>query len=366
MKKRILVSGYTNNVGGIEQSILNIYGQVSSEFIFDFICSVNNKPIALPSEMIKDGSKIYYFNTSVKRRDRRIKSFFKTSKEKYSTIIVNFGDLSDSIFLKYSKKVGIKKRIAYAHYSNYKTKNPIKKVFNFFFKLTIHSCATDFISYSNKATENTFSRQDWLNTKKYVSFTAERFAFNSIARKKIRDSFNIPEKTIVIGCVGSISENKNQIELVNALDIICCHTSYKLVLFFIGNLVGSPSYANDFAKIINKKRDYTIIHLQNIPNVSDYYSAFDLYISSSKEESFGLTILESFMSGIFPIVRKNSIQKELIEMLDCSEVDFNDTDFFLKTLTATIEKTQQTNKNRTKTFEYNTIDLIKLIREYEK
>ena len=72
------------------------------------------------------------------------------------------------------------------------------------------------------------------------------------------------------------------------------------------------------------------------------------------------------MSVIFPIVRKNSIQKELIEMLDCSEVDFNDTDFFLKTLTATIEKTQQTNKNRTKTFEYNTIDLIKLIREYEK
>jgi glycosyltransferase involved in cell wall biosynthesis len=38
--------------------------------------------------------------------------------------------------------------------------------------------------------------------------------------------------------------------------------------------------------------------LGEVSNVSEVYSSFDLVVSSSKSESFGLTVLEALLSGV--------------------------------------------------------------------
>ena len=331
MKKRVLITGYTKNFGGIERTISNFYSSMMGDYVFDFLCSNNNKPIKLDSKFTSNGSEIYYCNTSIRTMMKEAKIFFKNKKNYYDAIIVNFGDLTDAFLLKFAKKAEIKYRIAYAHMGIYSSKNVLKKMINRFCKKLIHTYATLLFSYSESATKLTFLKKDQPNAIIKQPILVEPFIFNERERNRLRKLYQIKEEDIVLGCVGSISPNKNQVSLVETLKLLKEKISSNIILFVIGDVV-DKEYGEMFNKSIKNCRELRVVHMGNQASIGAFYSMFDIYISSSKKESFGLTILESYISGLPIIVNKHSIPYDLLQKTEATEVDIFDEDEMLNAI----------------------------------
>ena len=87
--KRILVYGMTDNLGGLEVYIYNIYQHLDKDQIqFDFVCDFPN--MALSDFYLKNGCKIHYIPPKNKGLFRSLWEMYKVIKKgNYDTIYFN-------------------------------------------------------------------------------------------------------------------------------------------------------------------------------------------------------------------------------------------------------------------------------------
>lgn len=121
----------------------------------------------------------------------------------------------------------------------------------------------------------------------------DKYAYNKHDRNYIRNKFNIENK-LVIGNVGRLSPEKNQTFL---LDILCSvlKKNNNAVLMIIGG--------GELKKELKEKAETlgifeNVIFTGSINNVSEFYSAMDVFVMPSIYEGLPFTAIEAQVNGL--------------------------------------------------------------------
>ena len=116
-------------------------------------------------------------------------------------------------------------------------------------------------------------------------------------REKIRDTLEIPSGAILIGNVAHFVSHKGHSDLITAFaELRRSHRDVFLCLVGGGEL---------HSALINQIKKSDLVDYVKMPgivgNVAPFYSAFDMYVQSSRTEGLGTAVLDAFSAKI-PVV----------------------------------------------------------------
>ncbi|MBH0087501.1 glycosyltransferase [Pseudoalteromonas sp. NSLLW218] len=130
----------------------------------------------------------------------------------------------------------------------------------------------------------------------------DNFSFSSSSREKIRKLENIADDELLILSVGSLREAKGFDCAIKAADMLCKNNKLKFTWIIIGEGPLSTQLENLIAKL-NVEGKVKLVGTRS--NIQEYFSAADIFVSSSYWEGFGLVIAEAMAASI-PVVSTNT------------------------------------------------------------
>ena len=126
---------------------------------------------------------------------------------------------------------------------------------------------------------------------------AEKFRYNEDVRAEMRSALGIDEGTILIGCVGRLTYQKNQSFLLDVLETVRKNSSsdedHRLLL--IGDGEDRNALENKAASM--GLRD-AVIFAGAVDNVYDYLQAVDVAAMPSKYEGLAIAVIEEQAAGL--------------------------------------------------------------------
>lgn len=232
------------------------------------------------------------YNLACKSESKAFFKIIKFFKQKSPDIIITVGNYSTYSALIYKKLFNKNTKIIYVQHSvygmNINKKNKIQLLIHH--KLATHinlynKC--DKVIFVSKGVEEDFSKYYRIDLKKKSIIYNPVIDYNiNIEKKKVGKYINLIT-------VGRIEEEKNQIYILEALNILI-KDRIKVKL----KIVGEGSLKNKLIEycIKNNLNDY-VEFLGYKNNVYEIIKKSDIFILSSKHESFGNVLIESMYSG---------------------------------------------------------------------
>ncbi|MCS6873425.1 MAG: glycosyltransferase family 4 protein [Pyrinomonadaceae bacterium] len=148
---------------------------------------------------------------------------------------------------------------------------------------------------------------------------------NKNARKSFLSFHKIPEDSFIVGTLGELKELKGQIEFILAAKQVIADFPHS---FFV--IVGQDHSITKHYKT-KLKRLIKILGLQNrilfldwVEDTSEFFSSIDVFVSASRNESFGLAILEAMASGSAIVATKTQGAIELLDNASAKLVSVKD------------------------------------------
>jgi O-antigen biosynthesis protein len=123
-----------------------------------------------------------------------------------------------------------------------------------------------------------------------------------LSRAKVRESLNVKPDELAVLLLGTVCARKGQHDLARALAKLPAHFRERLRCFIVGDRSGS--YSTELKRIVAELppdlRDRVSI-VPETPDTARYYLAADLFVCTSRVESYPRVILEAMAYGL-PIV----------------------------------------------------------------
>jgi glycosyltransferase involved in cell wall biosynthesis len=312
--KRVLVVGFTDNPGGIENVVMNYYRNFDRKKVqLDFLYSTNT--IAFNDEIKSLGGNTYKItakHSDYSKYKKELKEFFEKNGKNYDAIWVNFCNITNLDYFKLAKKYGINKRIIHSH-NNQNMASKLVLLIHKLNRLLINKYATDYWACSDTAA-------DWFYTKKVRkenkilivnnAVDLDRFKYNESISKKYKNDLGLDGK-FVIGHVGRFHFQKNQLFLLDVFNKI--HEKDKdSVLVLVGQ-------GEDEQKIKEKIKDLNLKSSVKLLGVRDdvnkVIQAMDVFLFPSVFEGLGLVLVEAQAAGI-PVVSSCDKTPKIVKMSD--------------------------------------------------
>ena len=285
---RILQIGMSDNLGGIESFIINLYRNINKEKIqFDFIDFTENG-ICFKEEIEKNGGRIYKVTSRRKniiKNKRELKNIIE--KNNYKIIHIHLNTLSYITPILVGNKIKDIKIIVHSH-SQWKGKNVKTLLLDKINRLRLKKKNIICLACSEVAGNWMFKNHNYsivnngIDLDKILNVTSSEV-------KKLKSEFGIEEKDLIIGHIGSFIEVKNHEFFINFVsEFKKVFPNFKVVL------VGNGSRKEYIEKTIkeNKLEQYFILTgVRNDINV--FVNMFDLFIMPSFYEGFPIAIVEA-------------------------------------------------------------------------
>lgn len=326
--------------GGVESVIMNYYRHIDRNKIqFDFICDEDSTDIPY-NEIEKLGGRVILCPPYQKlfKYIKELKKIFKENN--YKIVHSNINTLS--VFPLYAaKKSGVPIRIAHSHSvinNNIREfkRNIIKRLLRPFSKVF----ANNYFSCSHIAAISLFGKKAFNNSKIKIIHNAidvDKFSYNYIKRKKIRNQLKIKNDVFVIGHIGRFVETKNQEFIIDLFhDIYIYNQNCALILIGEGPLKNKLQ-----EKVYKDGLNDSVFFLEQKTNIEDYYQAMDLFLFPSLYEGLGMTIIEAQCSNL-PCIVSDAVPTEGKFLNNIEFLNLNNKNEWLKQ----IKKRIKEKKNR--------------------
>lgn len=290
-KLKVLHVQLTDNFGGIESLLLNVYSKIDrSTFHFDFIA--NGKASYQP-KLKELGAKIYIM-PSLKHIIAYKRKFLEILDCNYDIVHFHKNSAANILPILWAKHhYTHPKIIVHSHNSAPSINNKCLFLLHKANRHLLDNLADKKIACSELAAKWMFGNDMNVNII-YNGVDLSRFSYSYLARKKIRENYNLKPNTLVIGNVGRFSEQKNQIFLINIFyHILKRNKDSCLLLIGTGHL---ETILKNRAKELGIKDK--VLFLGNKGNVQDYLSAMDIYVAPSLYEGLSVSLIEAQAEGL--------------------------------------------------------------------
>ena len=292
-KIKILIEGISQNIGGIETFVYNLYKNMDkSKYEICFLVDGQTK-IAYYDEYQKDGCRFFY-------TENRKKNYFKYLKDLKNIYtnnefdIIHINVMSYSLFerIVYACKYSNAKIIVHTHSTGYAKGYYKTKILHALGKLFVKNKKFYKIACGENAGKFMFGKEKFKIVNNGIDI--ERFVFSDINRDEIRKEFNIPNDTTVIAHVGAFYPVKNHKFLVEIFnEYLKINPNSKLVLVGEGYL---QEQIKEQIKVLGLQEKVIFTGKRN--DVDKIYSASDVYVMPSISEGLSVSLCEAQINGL--------------------------------------------------------------------
>lgn len=297
MKKRILVIGLTDKMGGVETFIYNTTRfSDKNKYEYDFLVHGTNHTVFQKeiTNFYNDGKKHFFFVPSIKRNPvaslKALSKFYKKNASKYDYVHLETGATSEIMYVyPFIKKYNLKV-ITHSHNGNGYT-----PIINVLFQPLVNKVSLKELSCSDEATNWLFGKK---NKKNVITVNngidIHRFTFDLQSRKQIRNKYHISDDTLIIGHIGRFSEQKNHKFILKIFKSVLNERPNSILM-----LVGTGELEEKIQKQIrelNLQQKVILCGLQS--KTEDFYSAFDVFLMPSLYEGLPVVGVEAQCEGL--------------------------------------------------------------------
>ena len=307
---KVLQTGMTDNLGGIEAYLINYYRHIDINHIhFDFLNIYDNK-ICFQDEIENNGGHVFRVTNYYKHPFKYIKEVKNIIvNNNYEIVHCNMNSAVMIWPLIAAKLAKTKVIIAHAHNSS-NDKGIIKSLLHSINRHFIPFFANTYFACSYKAGEWFFNRRILNGNHFYLIYNAideEKFKYSKNTRKKVREKLNIKDNTFVIGHVGRFVVQKNHMFLIETFyEFQKRYPNTLLLLIGIG-----PLFEKMQLKVKKLGLSSSVKFLGQQTNVNELYQAMDIFLLPSLYEGLPLVGIEAQLCGL-PCLFSNSITEEVL------------------------------------------------------
>lgn len=292
MKRKVLMCvpdlGICN---GVTTFMLSFYDYLMEHgYSMDFLVVIG-KHMEKESYVTERGSKVFRVPVAAKYDKSRVDFIDKVFREnRYDIVHVNFPGPNGAMVLKAAKKWGVKHRIYHCH-------NPLnlltlkstisEKVFTPICRMR----ANKFLACSKAAGRSIFGNRNFEVINNAIA--PKDFAFDLQARNKIRQQLQLGEQ-MVVGVAARMGPQKNPEFIVEVFGEIKKKCK-EAVLVWIGDGLMQSLIEQ---KCEEKGFDKDVYLVGRQSEVTEWYSAMDLFLLPSRYEGLGIVFLEAQASGL--------------------------------------------------------------------
>lgn len=287
----VITTAFTRT-GGLATVMMNYWRALDkSELSFDF-ASTNKIDELLLEDISKEGCTYYQLPPR-----KNVYSYFNTLKKHchgYDVVHVHANSATSVIELMAAKMAGVPKRIHHNHTS--KTAYPfLNKILHPVFVRTY----TNAVACSDAAGEWLFGKCNYIVIPNAINL--DKFTFDPLERKKIRDEFGIAYDEYVIGHIGKFMDAKNHEFLIKTFALY--HSNHQMSKLL---LVGDGAWRSKVEAWVTDSGCSDAIILAGLrSDIPSIVQAFDVFVFPSVYEGLPLTVLEAQSSGLPCIISKN-------------------------------------------------------------
>lgn len=287
----LMVIGALDYCNGITAYALNYYSHLDkAKYHFDFAVHYDFQT-EFKDRLIEQGSKVMFMgNYSLKSMLGLSKRIRKVLQEgNYDIVHCHILNVAPFYF-KQAKKLGIKVRIIHSHATK-NSDNFLKNIRNSVFKKLALARATDRFACSRLAGDYLF-RKDYKVIANAIDYS--RFSYKEASREELLKKYNLDPKALVLGFVGRFTEQKNIPFLLEVLSALSKNNVVNFHAFIIGDGHLEP-FIRDYVK--NHDLSDRVSVVPAIPDISGYYSLFDILMLPSFFEGLPVTGVEAQVAG---------------------------------------------------------------------
>lgn len=308
MKRVLQLTDSIEKRNGRMSVVMNIYRKIDrSRIQFDFLVTDYGCDNYY-DEIIKLGGNVYFLPANKQSLKEIKKIFIKViNLQKYDYIhyhaVSKWGECID-----YAKRQNIKV-IVHSHATKM-SDSFIKSIRNRIFSLNVLTCSDKRVAISPEAGKKLFLWRNFEYIPNMVDYS--KFTYSDYERELLRCKYNINNDEKVIGMVGRISKQKNQLFALKVFNALL-KSGLKAKLMIIGdNDVKEKRYFENIKKYIYSNNLNTqVIFTGLVDNPEKYYSMFDIFWLPSLFEGMPTVGIEAQANGL-PILVSNSITKSMM------------------------------------------------------
>lgn len=296
--------------GGVDRYLLNYCSRLN-DIEFDFVVVSEKKGILEPL-LEQKGARIYHIpriSKGILKNYNALKLIMKENN--YDAIHSHLGHKS-IIALLCARHCGIKTRITHSHQA-YPPESIFRKMIRKFLTYFV-------ILYSSSLAACGFDAAVWLWGRKRVennlvsiqnnAIEIDKYSFNNEIRTKIRNDLNLVDK-IVVGHVGRLSFQKNQLRLLDIFKII--HSKNPQTFLFLIGEDELNGQIEEKINILDLKESVIVFGVRSDANL--LLNAMDVFLFPSIFEGLPFTLIETQCNGLMAI--SSDVVTSHVKVTDC-------------------------------------------------
>lgn len=295
-KPRVLITGVGSQYGGTEIVVSRFVGELSPRFSFDTISGTPKKQ----SEYTSGSNREFLIpakSANPLAHVLGIRRHFRDFASQYCAIWHNANSFANIDVLRLAEKSGIQIRVCHFHNTRF-LGNSINKAVSSFNQSAAASIATTRLACSEEAGRFAYGGQSYEVLSN--AFNLNNFTFSDANRESLRNELGLGDR-FVIGCVGRLAEQKNQIVLIRALPEILKYRS-DAVLVLVGNGPLREDLLSEARKLGVAKH---LMLTGPREDVEKLLSAFDVFAFPSVFEGLGVAVVEAQANSLPCVVSTN-------------------------------------------------------------
>lgn len=316
---KVLFATGSLSQGGTEMFMMNILRQIDrTRFHIDFcICSNEITPNRIEAESY--GCKVYVLpsrHLGLLKYIKALWTFMKEHAGEYDAVHWNGGNVSSFMSFITYKYYGIPVRVVHAHSSN--AVGLHNKILHGFHRNFLSIFCTHFFACSSDSAKFFYKESPTVIINNGID--VEKYDYDVIERKVLRDEYQISDDAIVLGHVGRFDDNKNHSFLLEVFkEYNVRHSNSYLLL--IGQGVTFAEIENK-VKVLGLSDKVILTGPRN--DVHRFMSAMDCFVMPSKFEGLPFVLVEAQCSGLPCIVSDTiNIDAKLTENITFTSLKYS-------------------------------------------